>query len=174
MDVNINKELIARIKFIGKIQIGDKVNVKNMAIQPDGYFTQFSRSILQDNRSKTLVFLQDTFFKTFELLRCYEKSNKKSEKLICINIINDLKSSKNGLQNLKETYNDDIKFLCDIDVLVQIIDAKLSEIDESRYYSPLSIISSPSSNINMSSSILPPPPIPEFHLSSNNEEGDEL
>ena len=50
MDVNINKELIARIKFIGKIQIGDKVNVKNMTIQSDGYVTQISRSILQENR----------------------------------------------------------------------------------------------------------------------------
>ena len=129
MDVNINKELIARIKFIGKIQIGDKVNVKNMAIQSDGYVTQISRSILQENRNKTLVFLQDTFFKTFEILRCYEKTNQKSEKLICMNIVNDLKSSKNGLQNLKETYNNDIKFMCDIDVLIQIIDAKLLEMN---------------------------------------------
>lgn len=175
MDINANKDLISKLKFIGKIQIGDKVSVKNMAIQPDGYFTQFSRSILQDNRNKTLVFLQDTFFKTFELLRCYEKSKKKSDKLICINIINDLKSSKNGLLNLKETYIDDIKFSCDIDVLIQIIDAKLSEIEDSNYFSPLSISSSPSQNINSLSPTLfpPPPPIPELNLSSN-EEGDDI
>ena len=55
-----------------------------------------------------------------------------------MNIVNDLKSSKNGLQNLKETYNNDIKFMCDIDVLIQIIDAKLLE---------------------MNDNLLPPPPI---------------
>ena len=81
-----------------------------------------------------------------------------------------MKSSKNGLQNLKETYSDDIKFLCDIDVLVQIIDAKLSEIDESNYFTHLSISSYSSPNINL----FPPPPIQELTLSSNNEEGDDI
>ena len=63
-----NKETISRLKFIGKIQIGDKVNLKSMYIQPDGLITQLLRSINQDNRSKTLIFLQDTISKTFEIL----------------------------------------------------------------------------------------------------------
>ena len=108
--IEVNKETISRLKFIGKIQIGDKVNLKNMYIQPDGLITQISRSILQDSRSKTLVFLQDTISKTFEILKCYERTKKNSDKIMCANLINDLKNSKNGLSNLKENYSMDIKF----------------------------------------------------------------
>jgi hypothetical protein len=53
-----NRETISRLKFIGKIQIGDKVNLKFMYMQPDGLMTQLSRSINQDNRTKTLIFLE--------------------------------------------------------------------------------------------------------------------
>ena len=45
--------------------------------------------------------------------------------------------SDNGLLNLKETYSYDIKFCCDIDVLLQMINAKLSEIDEDNIPPPL-------------------------------------
>ena len=89
--MDINKETISRLKFIGKIQIGDKVNLRYMYIQPDGLMTQIYRSILQDNRTKTLSFLQDTINKTFEILKCYEKTKKNSDKIMCMNLINDLK-----------------------------------------------------------------------------------
>ena len=98
--MDINKETISRLKFIGKIQIGDKVNLRYMYIQPDGLLTQISRSLLQDNRNKTLSFLQDTINKTFEILKCYERTKKNSDKIMCLNLINDLKNSKNGLNNL--------------------------------------------------------------------------
>ena len=62
-----NKETISRLKFIGKIQINDKIDLKNMSISPDGIFTQLSRTVFQDNRNKTLVFLQDTINKAFEI-----------------------------------------------------------------------------------------------------------
>jgi hypothetical protein len=123
--MELNKETISRLKFIGKIQIGDKVNLKSMYIQPDGLITQLLRSLNQDNRSKTLIFLQDTFTKTFEILKLYEHSTKSAEQIMCANIISDLKLSKSGLCNLKETYADDIKFVCDLDTLLQTIDAKL-------------------------------------------------
>jgi hypothetical protein len=120
-----NKETISRLKFIGRIQIGDKVNLKSMYIQPDGLITQLLRSINQDNRSKTLIFLQDTISKTFEILKCYEGSTRLSDQIMCANLISDLRNSKNGLNNLKETYNLDVKFVCDLDTLLQTIDAKL-------------------------------------------------
>ena len=156
--MDCNKETISRLKFIGKIQIGDKVSLKEMLIQPDGLMTQISRIINQDNRNKTLVFLQDTINKTFEILKCYERSKKNSDKIMCTNLISDLKASKNGLLNLKETYILDVKFICDIDVLLQLIDAKLCEIDSGVFLS----LSPPN----------PPPAFPQ-HLVSNNEINDE-
>ena len=63
--------------------------------------------------------------KTFEILKFYEKSTKTSDQIMCANLITDLKNSKNGLSNLKETYTLDVKFVCDLDTLLQTIDAKL-------------------------------------------------
>ena len=167
MDAN-NKETISRLKFIGRIQIGDKVNLKDMYIQPDGLFTQIYRTINQDNRSKTLIFVQDTINKTFEILRCYDNSSKSSDKLMCLNLVNDLKNSKNGIINLKETYNNDIKFTCDLDTLLEIIEAKLSEIDIIKFSpintpnnTPISTPINTAFNTPFSSPLPPPPPFPE-------------
>jgi hypothetical protein len=143
-----NKETISRLKFIGKIQIGEKVNLKYMYIQNDGFITQLSRIIFQENRSKTLTFLQDTVNKAFEILKCYQKSKKKSDKIMCTNLVEDLKNSKAGLINLKETYSMDIKFCCDIDTILQLVDAKLTE---------------------TSPYILPPPPL----LSTETDDDEE-
>ena len=85
-----NKETISRLKFIGKIEINDKIDLKNMSIMHDGILTQLSRTVYQDNRNKSLVFIQDTISKAFEILKCYENSKKNHEKLMCLNVINDL------------------------------------------------------------------------------------
>lgn len=167
--MDINKETISRLKFIGKIQIGDKVNLRYMYIQPDGLITQISRSLLQDNRTKTLSFLQDTISKTFEILKCYEKTKKNSDKIMCTNLINDLKNSKNGLNNLKETYAIDVKFICDLDTLLQTIDAKLTELDKTPFSPILHSLNSP---IFPTNNDLPPPPF--FSFNSKNFDDDEI
>ena len=173
--MDINKETISRLKFIGKIQIGDKVNLRYMYIQPDGLITQISRSLLQDNRAKTLSFLQDTINKTFEILKCYERTKKNADKIMCINLVNDLKNSKNGLNNLKETYAMDVKFICDLDTLLQTIDAKLTELDKTPFST---ILHSLNTTTFQPMDNLPPPHFFSFNSKSSNEddliEGDEL
>ena len=124
-----DKEVISRLKFIGKLQKGEKINVKYMYVQQDGIFTSISRAIInQDNRRNTLNFVRNTVTKTFEIILRYTNSSKTSEQCICCNIIKDLSSVKNGLRNLKDTYLSDIKFCCDMDTLLQEIDAKLKDL----------------------------------------------
>lgn len=125
-----DKEVISRLKFIGKIQKGEKINVKYMFVQPEGIATRVSRTLInKDNRSNTLNFIRGTIARTFEIISSYSTSQKESQRHICLHVINDLNQSKNGLINLKDTYLDDIKFTCDIDTLLQEIDAKLAEIE---------------------------------------------
>ena len=159
--MDCNKETISRLKFIGKIQIGDKINLKSMYMQTDSLITQLLRTVFQDNRNKTLVFLQDTINKAFEILKCYDKSKKNSDKIMCMNVISDLKGVRTGLKNLKETYITDVKFCCDIDVLLQLIEAKLSETDIEVFLSL-----SPPNN---------PPPFPKELINKINDEiGNDL
>ena len=134
MDTTEN-EIISRLKFIGKIQQGDKINVKYMFIQPDTFYTKLSRTILnQDSRSNTLNFLRTTINTSFNLIdKYYELENEEFDKIIsnqkCNNIIEDLKKSTSGLICMKDTYLHDIKFICDIDTLLQDITLKISEIE---------------------------------------------
>ena len=159
--MDCNKETISRLKFIGKIQIGDKINLKSMYMQTDSIITQLLRTVFQDNRNKTLVFLQDTINKAFEILKCYDKSKKNSDKIMCMNVISDLKGVRQGLKNLKETYVIDIKFCCDIDVLLQLIEVKLSETDIEIF-----LTLSPPTN---------PPPFPKELINKiEDEKGDDL
>ena len=94
---------------------------------------------------------------------------------MCLNLVNDLKNSKNGIINLKETYNNDIKFTCDLDTLLEIIEAKLSEIDVLKFSPKSTPINTPditpintSFNTPYSSPLLPPPPFPE-NLKRNDD-----
>ena len=127
MEDHNHREVLSRLKFISKIQTGEKINLRYMYIQNDGLITQFFRTLFPDNRIKTFAFVTDTINKSFEILKFYGTSTKLSEQIMCKNLIYDLKESKNGLVNLKETYNLDLKFGCDIQTLLQMIDAKLLE-----------------------------------------------
>jgi hypothetical protein len=123
--------IISRLKFIGKVQKGDKINVKYMFIQPDGIFTRISRSLINhDNRNNTLNFVRNTITRSFDIIVSYSLSSKELHRNIRLHIIKDLEQSKIGLLNLKDTYLSDIKFTCDIDTLLQEIDAKLLDVEQ--------------------------------------------
>ena len=124
-NMDSHKEVISRLKFIGKVQKYEKINVKFMYVQPDGIATTISRTINQDNRRHTLSFVQNVVARSFEIVEKYVKSKDHSEQLLCQNILDDLKLAKNGLVNLKDTYVSDIYFCCQIDTLLEEIDSKL-------------------------------------------------
>ena len=131
-----DKEVISRLKFIGKIQKGEKINVKYMYVQPEGFMTKISRTLInQCNRHSCLVFIKNTIARSFELVSTYNSSTKECDRIMRINIIKDLKSSKQGILNLKETYKDDLKISCDFDTLIEDMDSKLKEIGEKLEYS---------------------------------------
>jgi predicted AAA+ superfamily ATPase len=137
-----NRELLAKLKFISKIQPSEKVSLREMKVYPDDMVTTLLRTIFRDNsRAKTLSFIQDTIDKAFEIIHNYKKSEKQSDIIMVQHIVEDLRNSKNGLINLKETYVTDRKFCCDIDIILEGIDARLTEIQS---YIPI------------------PPPIPLF------------
>ena len=95
-----NKHVLSCLKFIANIKVNEKINLRYLSLQEDGFFTQLLRTLNQDNRQKTLVFIDETIHKAFELIKCYENSKLMSEKIMCDNLILDLKSSREGIQNL--------------------------------------------------------------------------
>jgi hypothetical protein len=123
-----NPEVIARIKFIGRLQKGEKINTRRYVVQSDGLITNFIRTFWeQDNRSNTLSFLQETIRSAFRLLEQFDKANTKESLGLKNLLLQDLKSVVTGLANLKFTYVKDIKFCCDVDTLLELVVTKLGD-----------------------------------------------
>jgi hypothetical protein len=124
-----DKEVISRLKFIGRVQKGEKINVKYMYVQPEGIVTCISRTLVnQCNRQNTLNFIRNTVKRTFEIITSYSSSNKESQQHICKHVIQDLQQSEKGIINIKSTYLNDLKVCCDLDTLLQEIEGFLSDI----------------------------------------------
>ncbi len=163
---NINmsayNDVISNLKFIGRIEKGQKINTNYMLIQPDNIITSLSRTISNnDSRNKTFQFLKKNIDRSFELIEGmimridtlsssssrshnYPRRDKGDKergdkgdrgkvdegvgeliRVNCNNMISDLKSSIEGIENLKNTYITDVKFRCDMDTIIQEINAKL-------------------------------------------------
>jgi hypothetical protein len=132
---NLEEDNISRLKFIGKIKKGDKINIKDMYVQPNNILTKLNRSFVNvDNRNNTLSFILETIKKSFDELVSHLDKSKDNlfDMNISTNMVSDLENSKVGLANLKDTYNDDVMFCCKVDTIIQDIDARLEEI-KSKY-----------------------------------------
>ena len=124
-----NKEIISRLKFISRINKGEKVNVRYMYVQPDDILTKISRTFYRtDNRRNSLMFIRETVDRSFEIINSYNRSEKECDKIFCEYMVTDIKESKKGVNNLKDTYISDTYFCCQIDTIIQDIDTRLLEI----------------------------------------------
>lgn len=124
------KVVISNLKFIGQLQKGDKMNTKFMYRQPDGLVTRLSRTFINyDNRQNALTFIQQTTTAAFKVIVSLAKSDQLADRTMCINMMQDLKQARVGIMHLKDTYSEDLKFKCDMETLLQEIDAQLAEIE---------------------------------------------
>ena len=126
-----DNEIISRLKFIGKIQKDEKINVKYLYVQPDNILTRISRTIVApDNRNNTCNFITSTIKRSFDILNLHLNNNRPFDKLYCYNLITDLRKAEEGLQNLIKTYKEDKMFACKIETIIEEIRARLEDIKE--------------------------------------------
>jgi hypothetical protein len=122
-------EILSRLKLLGHIQKGEKLGSRSMMIQPDGWTTRINRTwISPDNRNNTLKLVREVIGRAFEILTHNINTIKESEVIQCKLIIQDLIKAQTGILNLKSTYSEDVKFGCDLEILLQQIAARLAEI----------------------------------------------
>jgi hypothetical protein len=128
------RDTIIKLKFIGTFQANEKINVKNLTIEQNNIFTPFKRMIYGESRTTTYDFLNTTIEKSFNIINSFIRTDKLSEKIFCKNILNDLVNSISGLKNIQRTYEDDKLFFCNVQTLIEIIQAKILEIKEQYPY----------------------------------------
>ena len=128
MDEN-QQDIITRLKFLGKVNKGEKINVKEMTLQSEGYVTALSRSVwCVDNRNNTISFIQNTVQAAFNLVQLLSKNSGISDHELARTIIRDISLAKVGINNLKTTYSEDTFFCCSVDTYVETMNAKLMDI----------------------------------------------
>ncbi len=127
-----NKTCITRLKFIGSIPPGYKVDSRALRLESNNLFTPIKRYFYGESREDILVFISNCVYTSFEIIQSYINSDKTSDKIFCANIIQDLIKSVSGLRNLQKTYREDKMFYCEIETLVEAIQAKVYEIQEKK------------------------------------------
>lgn len=75
------------------------------------------------------MFVHTTVKRGFDLLLHHIDSSNPFDIILCQNLYQDLRNTKIGFLNLRETYIDDVMFTCKIDALVEETDAKLTELE---------------------------------------------
>tara|TARA_Y100000389_G_C17122451_1_gene346107 strand:+ start:189 stop:563 length:375 start_codon:yes stop_codon:yes gene_type:complete len=116
---DINR-ISSTLKFIGQINKNEKIDVKNMYLQPNTLITSIIRTLYQlDNRQNTLELIQKTIEQSLNIIQ-----NDDTQPQMKTNFMIDLEKSKEGIRNLKYTYNNDTMFCCNLESIIQMIDSK--------------------------------------------------
>ncbi len=121
-----NEEVKSRLKFIGKIPKGVKISTKPLSLQAESMTAKLWRTWYCENRNDTQSFLSETLQRSFDILDQYLVKNAESK--IVYDMIRDLNDSIEGISNLKTTYMTDLKFVCNLDVLIESIQNKIQEV----------------------------------------------
>ena len=120
------EEIINNLNTLSKIQIGNKLTIKNNKLIIDNsYISCITRRFNNINRYIILDFILKiiiNLFKFFDTLLLNIKSN--NEDLIKLNNI--LKKTINGLLNLSLTYHNDKTIQIEIDIIIDIIIIKIN------------------------------------------------
>lgn len=123
------QETISKLKFLGKINKGEKINVKELTLQTEGWVTSASRTVwFVDNRNNTMSFINNVISSGFGLIPILINSDNISDNQLAKGIIHDLVKAQDGIGNLKTTYSDDTFFCCTIDTYIQTIKARISQL----------------------------------------------
>ena len=123
------QEILTELKFLARVDRGEKINIRDMSLQNESWFTTVSRTFWSvDNRNNTMNFIQNTITSAFNLIVLLLKSDTVGDKQICKTIIEDIIRSKKGISTLKTTYAEDTYFCCGIDTYIQMIDAHIAQL----------------------------------------------
>jgi hypothetical protein len=120
------EEIISRLKFISHIKKDEKIFVRYISKQNNNLITRILRTTLYpDNRWNTIRFIKDIINSSFEIL---EKYMQEDNTIIVQSLLADLIKSKQGIINLKQTYGYDVKFCCDVDIILENMISKVLQI----------------------------------------------
>lgn len=125
--VNSNdyKDTITKLKFIGKIQSGEKINTKYyMAIVNNDWWTSVLRTFYNfESRGCTLNFLNETIRNALVLIEDIKKKPDLDEDQTMLHhIYINLAQAIDGIENLKKTYSNDKIVVASLETIIEQVE----------------------------------------------------
>jgi hypothetical protein len=156
MNNDINFELLktnsfTNLKILSKLQVGDKLLYQDGLFYIDTwtYMQPLYRWYYNETRNTTLKNLTDFIQSVFNLIEIIYSNemgslennyyiqvskptifNEENSTLL-INITNELQNTIQGLNNIKQTYKQDIHFVSSIDILIEKIQVRIKKVQNS-------------------------------------------
>jgi ABC-type methionine transport system ATPase subunit len=139
MNENV-QNIISRLRFLAKIQHGEKINVRELFVRDNDSLVQrclrtarnlstyISASEMFESKDSTILFIRTTINEAIALIFNYQKSTDKYERSVAYALIKDLEDSTCGIKHLMATYQGDRKFTSDADAIIQTMDIRLKSI----------------------------------------------
>lgn len=133
------KDLLAKLGFIRKLEVGKKINVRNMYVRDNNLLWQrFLRSIHNwfhdgdESKEATLKFIEKVTDETVQKIYYYKNNPNDCiyGQEICIMLLKSLEKSKEGTMTLLKTYEDDMSFLARVEAYLDSLDVILSSLKE--------------------------------------------
>jgi len=129
-DIHIEPDYIntvSKLKFISKIQMGEKIDTQSLTVSTTNIITKLYRSLFSrgESRNLTFEFLSRVVNDSFNLIQKYIEYK---DDIIHKNKINEiiiaLESSKDGMLNLIDTYKFDRMYVSKVDTLINAVSVK--------------------------------------------------
>lgn len=116
-------ELLIELNIISQAKVGEKYSLKLKRFQDsNSYITSFLRFFYGEDKEKLLNYLDKVIQEVINILQSNELSEE--EKKI---LIERVQNSKNGLNNLKQTYLGFTDFVSKIETWIIILDHEISK-----------------------------------------------
>lgn len=121
-----DSEVLSHLKFISRIQPGEKINVKHLYIQKDTWQTKVSRSFIYcDSRRNAYNFVVRTIQRAFDIIHL---SILHKDLVKASLFLQEIKSTLKGIYSLKNTYSNDVRLCCEFETLISDMNKKYNEI----------------------------------------------
>ena len=96
-DSNKDFETLSRLKFIGHIKKGERIDVSNVSVLRPSILTSLYRTFIhRDNRTNALHFIRETVTSAFEIVEFSESGSQDLR-----NIVADIRAALLGIQNIR-------------------------------------------------------------------------
>ena len=120
--------VLSKLRFIATFKPGERVCIRSLSIQAEGFGSGISRWWKADGRQITLEFLRDTASEALDIGAAHLRRSELFHRQVGDTVLECLMESRQGMTSLAKTYEEDRMFVSEVETLRDMVALKLSEL----------------------------------------------